>query len=175
MKSWWGQWTGSRGTSCMRMVVDRKVHFKAWDPGGTQVLSDDKVYCLHAYEEAELERKIHAHGIKAKELWGQVVEWDSLSMVESSAFVSYFLVNKHISFLVFVLLLYFRNFLSWRMFLFCFLFWWRVMFRREHKSMDEGMISIRWKSDFSRAVFHYISGGMQSDKNCVLVHGMTFT
>lgn len=60
------------------MAVDKKAHFKAWDPGCTHILGDDKFYFLYAYYGgAEMERKISANRFEAKELWGQAVEWDS--------------------------------------------------------------------------------------------------
>lgn len=40
------------------MAVDKKAHFKAWDPGCTHILGDDKFYFLYAYYGgAEMERK----------------------------------------------------------------------------------------------------------------------
>lgn len=51
------------------MAVDKKAHFKAWDPGCTHILGDDKFYFLYAYYGgAEMERKISANRFEAKEL-----------------------------------------------------------------------------------------------------------
>lgn len=59
--------------------MGRKAHIEVWNPEGSYILCDDKVYCFHAYEGAEMERNIHTDRIKAQDLLSRAVEWDIIN------------------------------------------------------------------------------------------------
>lgn len=109
-ESLWVSYWGMRGKGYVRMIVTIKVNSESWAPGDSHILCNDSIYYLYAYEGVEKERKIHDDEIKAKELWDQIVEWDSSSMMESSTLTSYFLrINMFLVFFVFLWFSFLEN------------------------------------------------------------------